>query len=430
MRKILTILFGVLFSIHAHAATLINDTEVEKVLTELVEPLADAAGIPHGRLKVYVVNSSDFNAFVRGGEEVFIYTGLLTQIKSPLALQAVVAHELGHTLGGHMVHMSARMESEMWRTLLIQALGVGMMVAGGNAAAGAGVIAGSSGIAQQSMNAFTRDEERMADTLGLDLMIKAGLDPNGFVTVLEQMHDISGELESRINPNRINHPLTSERLKNVREKLAASDYKHKSDKSADAKKNTEYELVRAKLIGYLDSSKRVATLYPTRDNSNPANYARAISSMQTGNLEDARNITKILISTDKKNPYYYELLGDIEYQYGHYDDSVDAYEQSLKLSKNAPQIETALALVLSERKKTGDIERAATLCKRAILREPMPLTYWVLARVTEGGKSDWAMAEYYNMRGDKKETKKYAKRAQEKLFKTDPEYIKAGDLLR
>ncbi len=152
--------------------------------------------------------------------------------------------------------------------------------------------------------------------------------------------------------------------------------------------------------------------------------------MQGGNLDGARVGTGTLISRNPKNPYYYELLGDLEFQFGRYDDSVDAYEKSLKLISGAPQIETALALVLTERRKPGDIDRAIELCKRALLSERAPLTYWVLARAEEGGKSDWAMAEFYNMNGKKAEAQKYAKRARSKLPTDSPEYIKSGDLLR
>ena len=102
----------------------------------------------------------------------------------------------------------------------------------------------------------------------------------------------------------------------------------------------------------------------------------------------------------------------------------------MELSKNAPQIETALALVLSERNKPGDQERAIELSKHVILTDPAPLAYWILARVTTGGESDWAMAEFYNMNGDKKNAQKYAKMAQQKSKKNSPEYIKSGDILK
>lgn len=432
MRKIFVILLCAIFSVSAHAASLINDTETERVLTKLIEPLADAADIPSGRLRVHIIGSNEFNAFVMGGEDVYVYTGLLTQIKSPDALQAVVAHELGHTLGGHMAQMADRMSAEMTRTMLIQALGVGLMALGGDPSLGAGVLAGSSGVAQQSMLAFTRDEERIADDMGLKLMIRAKLNPDGFIQVFEQMEHMTGALESRINPNRINHPLTAERLSNVRAHISEMDSDYNATNAPTDAQRAEYELVRAKLIGYLDSAANVATAYPNSDTSDAALYARAIARMQAGNLDDARVGTLTLISRQPDNPYFYELLGDIEYQLGHYDDSVDAYEHSLELlNDNAPQIETALALVLAERNKTGDRDRAIEMCKRALLTTPMPLTYWVLARAygDDDGRANWARAEYYNMIGKPERAREYARRAQKLLKPNTPEYIKAGDLL-
>ena len=428
MHKIFVCLLSIFFATGAHAVSLINDTEIERVVTELVRPIATAAEIPDNRLRVHIVRDDDFNAFVMGGDDVYIYTGLLTQIKSPDALQAVIAHELGHTIGGHMAQMSSRMAAEMQRAMLIQALGIGLMVAGGNPSLGAGVLAGSSGVAQQSMLAFTRDEERIADNMGLDLMVRAGQNPNGFIQVFEQMHEISGAAESRVNPTRVNHPLTTERLKNVRDRIAKLNY---TAPAASATRDAKFRLIQAKLIGYLDTATRVRELYPYSDKSDAAIYARAIASMQAGNLDAARVGTQTLISRHADNPYFYELLGDIEYQFGHYDDSVTAYSHSLKLAGNAPQIQTALALVLTERNKSGDAAQAIELCKRALLAAPAPLTYWVLARAygDDDGRGDWARAEYYSMIGNTKNAKKYAKFARQKLKSDAPEYIKAGDIL-
>lgn len=432
MRKILIALTCLFLGTPVMAVSLINDTETEAVLNQLVVPLAKAADIEPERLKIHIVNDDDFNAFVMGGEDVYIYTGLLKKIKNPSALQAVVAHEMGHTIGGHMAQLSERMNAEMKRTMLIQALGVGLMVAGGNPSLGAGVMAGATGVAQQSVLAFSRDEERIADNLGVELMVRAGLDPNGFTDVFKQMKEITGAAESKINPNRVNHPLTDERLKNIQEQIATKHKNYKPQNINTKQQKKDYELVRAKLVGYLDSPTRVRELYPDSDKSDSAIYARAIANMRGGNLDAAKVGIQTLISRQPNNPYFYELLGDVEYQYGHYDDSVDAYNHALKLNSHAPQIQTALGLVLVARDKPGDKDQAIDLCRRALLQVPAPLTFWVMARAfdADDGRADWALAEYYNMIGDEKNVKKYAKRAQKRLSKKDPEYIKAGDLLK
>ncbi|MCL2748519.1 MAG: M48 family metalloprotease [Alphaproteobacteria bacterium] len=430
MKKFLLLFYSItlLFcaGVSAQAATEIRDTETESVLMELITPITRAAGIADGRVRLHIIGDDDFNAFVSNGEDIFVYTGLLIRIKSANALQAVVAHEMGHMIGGHMAQMSARMKAEMTRSLIMQVLGVGLMVA--NPMAGAGLLAGSQSVAKQSMLSFSRDEERLADDAAINLLVKAKLDSNGLIEVLEQMQEITGAAEARINPNNANHPLTAERLKNVREKI-------KESKKGQKTNGESYELIRAKLIGYLQKETQVETKYPSKDTGDPAVYAHSIRFMRSGNLQMAKTGAQTLISRHPDNPFFYELLGDIEYQFGHYDDSVKAYEKTLDELKakgtNAPQIETALALVLSERKKPGDNERAIELSKRAILSEPIPLSYWVLAKAfgDKDGRSDWARAEYYNLMKNEKQMKRYAKSAREKLQKNSPEYLKAGDLL-
>lgn len=424
MRMFLSLFLSFFLCFPVFASTEIRDTEIENGLAALIKPVAVAANIPNGRVRVHIIADDEFNAFVMGGEDVFIYTGLLTRIKTAPALQAVIAHEMGHMIGGHMAQMSQRIRDEITRTMIMQALGVGLMVA--NPMAGAGVLMGSTGISKQSLLAFTRDEERLADDSAIDLLIKAKIDPNGLVQVLNQMQEITGDVETKINPYDINHPMISERLNNVKEKIKLQKIAKQKNKT-----NVRYEIIRAKLVGYLQTEPQVENLYPVSNKSDAAIYARAIRYMRSGNLKVSKSSAQELISRYPENPYFYELLGDIEYQFGHYDDSVLAYEKSLKIQKNAPQIQTALALVLTERDKPGDKEQAIKLAKRSILTEPMPLSYWVLVRAYgDDARGDWAHAEYYNMLKQEKETKKYARAAQSRLAKDSPEYIKAGDLLR
>ncbi|MDR0803779.1 MAG: M48 family metalloprotease [Rickettsiales bacterium] len=426
MKKLIFIFYLLIFIFPAaFAATEIRDTEIESVLYEMVAPIGRAAGIPDGRLRIHLIGDNQFNAFVMGGEDIYIYTGLIQKIKNPNAVQAVVAHELGHMTGGHMVQMSDRMAAEMKRMLVMQALGAGLIAL--NPQAGVGLLAGAGGMAQQSLLAFSRDEERQADAAGLDLLARAGVPTAGFLEVMRLMQDMQSE--DKINPNNTNHPLTAERLQNIKEKLKSM----KQDKTA-APDEKSYALVRAKLDGYLGTRDAVAATYPAADKSDAAIYARAIFNMTRGNLALAKTGAQTLIRRGPGNPFFYELMGDLEYKYGHYDDSIAAYGAALKLRPNAPQIQTAQALVLTERRRPGDADSAAGLAKLAIISDPGPLAYFVLSRAEKlrgnEGESDWAMAEYYNLIKKPGETKKYAKSAMGKLQKNSPEYLKANDLLK
>ncbi|MBO7559568.1 MAG: hypothetical protein J6T27_00210, partial [Alphaproteobacteria bacterium] len=63
MKKILTFIFAILFSVSLRAESLINDTEIESVLSELVTPIATAAKIAPNRMHIYLVDDDSFNAF-------------------------------------------------------------------------------------------------------------------------------------------------------------------------------------------------------------------------------------------------------------------------------------------------------------------------------------------------------------------------------
>ncbi|MDR1696724.1 MAG: M48 family metalloprotease [Rickettsiales bacterium] len=404
------------------AATLISDTEIEHVMSELVAPLGRAADV---RLRVHIVDDDDFNAFVSGGEDVFINSGTIMRVKNPSALQAIVAHELGHMAGGHIAQMSAKIRAAGRGSMIVQALGLAMVAV--NPAAAMGVMAGAAGVMRTEMMSFSRDEERQADNYGIELMQRAKQDATAFIEVMKLMNDMAGAAESRRNTFNASHPDTSERLQNVREKL--KDYRPSS-----VVHRPSYDLIRAKIIGYLGNQTLVTSEYPNRDTSAPALYARAIAMMRGGDLDGARAGARALISRDAANPYFYELLGDIEYQSGHYDDSVDAYDAALeKIKIPGPQIQSALGLVLAERNKSGDADRAIEMAKRSILSEPSPLAYMVLGRAEKSrgndGISNWALAEYFEGTGDKRQARDFARRAMKQLNKSAPEYIKSQDIL-
>jgi len=422
MKFILRILFVFFICIsNSFALTLINDTEIENFLYEIVKPLSDSANIKN--LKINIVNDDSFNAFISGGNIVFINSGLLIDIDDINSLQAVIAHELGHYLGGHLIQLSEKMKKEMYKSIIIQSLGIGLL-ATGNGNLGTGLIAGGGGVGKQGLLSFSRDEERLADDLGVDLMQKSNLNPKGFAKVFTSMQNKSFVIESKISPVNINHPLTSERLKNIKDKISKLSFK-KYKKFDDRK----LKFVKAKLIGYLKDSKSVKILYPENKKDLYSLYANSISNMQSGNLKIAKKQINTLIEKDKNNPFFYEILGEIEYKSGHFDKSIEAYEKTLLKVSNPSQIQTALAIVLSEYNRKGDKDYAISLCKKSLLKEPFALTYFILAKLYNDERSNWAFAEYYNLLHDKEKTKFYAKKATDKLPKKTPEYIKSKDLL-
>ncbi|MCA8909783.1 MAG: M48 family metalloprotease, partial [Rhodospirillaceae bacterium] len=82
--------------------SLIRDAELEQTLRGLIQPVLEAAGVSPSAVTIYIVEDPNLNAFVAGGQNIFIYTGLLMAVESPEEVLGVMAHEVGHIAGGHL----------------------------------------------------------------------------------------------------------------------------------------------------------------------------------------------------------------------------------------------------------------------------------------------------------------------------------------
>ena len=79
----------------AQSLPLIRDAEIEGLLRLYTRPIFKAAGINPKSVKVYIINDPRINAFVAGGQRIFVNTGLLLQADTPNEVIGVLAHETG-----------------------------------------------------------------------------------------------------------------------------------------------------------------------------------------------------------------------------------------------------------------------------------------------------------------------------------------------
>src|SRR5690606_40857295 len=85
--------------------TILRDAETEALLQDLVDPLAEAAGLRPGAVEVVLVSDPSINAFVAGGQRIYVHSGLINAADTANEVQGVLAHELGHITGGHIISL-------------------------------------------------------------------------------------------------------------------------------------------------------------------------------------------------------------------------------------------------------------------------------------------------------------------------------------
>ena len=425
MKYIFTFILCFLSVSLAHAANLsiIRDSEVENALTEIARRIFTAAGLNPKNAEIVLVNDDSINAFVAGGQTIFVHSGLITHAKSPDEVAFVLSHETGHIVGGHVIRGTEQMKSAQTTALISTVLGGLLAVAGGSPEAGLAIMMGSNSSVMNSFMAYRQSEESAADRTAVDIMKKTGYSMQGFTDTMKELQRQERLSSAYDNTYWQTHPMTRDRMR---------DIERFTHNASPISKDEQFDLMRAKLIGFLFPPEQTRHLY--QGNSLADKYARAIALYKNNKITDSLKAVEDLIALRPQNAYFYELKGQFLFETGKLNESAMAYETAVQLMPDAPLIRLALGQVLIESDNTSHIDRA--IFHLSIVTEQdndIPGAWRLLA--TAYGKmknmpmADYAMAEFYMLTGQKEEAVKFAKRAIDKLPMDIPAYRHLNDIL-
>ncbi len=128
----------------AMAQSILRDAETELLLRDMSRPLIEAAGLSPRNVEIVLIHDKSINAFVAGGQIVYIHSGLFTAADNANEVQGVIAHELGHITGGHVLRIEEGIKMATGIMILSMVLGAAAMAAGAGDA-GAGILLSRSG---------------------------------------------------------------------------------------------------------------------------------------------------------------------------------------------------------------------------------------------------------------------------------------------
>ena len=149
----------------AAAQSILRDAETEAMFKELSRPIVAAAGLRPEDVQIVLIHDKSINAFVVGGQAVYVHSGLISAADNANEVQGVIAHELGHITGGHIIRMQDGIRVATGIMLLSLVLGAAAMAAGAGEA-GAGILAAGERAAIGKFLAFSRTQESSADQAG------------------------------------------------------------------------------------------------------------------------------------------------------------------------------------------------------------------------------------------------------------------------
>jgi predicted Zn-dependent protease len=411
--------------------SLLRDAEIEHIIRIYATPLFQAAGLDPAAISVYLIDDHRLNAFVAGGMNIFINSGLLMRSKDPLEVMGVIAHETGHIAGGHLARTQEALRTATIEQILATVLGAAAAVVGGGDV-GAAVITGGSSIAQRTLLQYSRTQESSADQAGVSYLERAGFSSRGLLDFMSVLAGEEALLPDNQDPYLRSHPLTRDRIDALGAFVARSRF---SDKPAPPELVALHGRLIGKLVGFLEPLGRVLRRYPDTDQSLEARYARAIAYYRASNLKKALPLLDELLKEYPEDAYFHELRGQILFENGRIAESVDSYQRAVDLDPGEPLLRLGLAQSQLETERPELTQPALAHLEEVTRREPKNGFAWRLLAIAYGrgdqiGMAALALSESALARSNPQEAEAQADRALRLLPENSPAWLRAQDVKR
>ncbi|MEO6146213.1 MAG: M48 family metalloprotease [Sulfuriferula sp.] len=216
-----------------------DDPELSDYLNNLGYRLVAASPGNRISFQFFVLRDRTLNAFALPGGFVGIHTGLIEATQNESELAGVLGHEIAHVTQHHLARMIENQNQGIIPSLA--ALAVAILAARSNPQVATAAIATVQATSIQKQLNFSRDNEREADRIGMQIMRNAGFDPRAMATFFEHLQKNSRLYENNAPAYLQTHPLTSERIADMQNRAANMPVKQVAD-------SLEFQLIRAKLL--------------------------------------------------------------------------------------------------------------------------------------------------------------------------------------
>lgn len=408
--------------------TLIRDTEIEEILRTNSEPIFRAAGVESKSIKILLIGSKDLNAFAAPGT-MGIFTGLILESENPNQLQGVIAHEVGHLAAGHAFRSGEMSAAGMRPFLLTMGLGV-LAALAGNGAAAAGLVGSANYFGTLGALGYSREQESRADQFGATVLQKADISGKGLADFFDNFRYQEVFQAARQFAYFRSHPLSSSRIDALRHRV---EQQPAYDKPDSPEAIAEHNIMKAKLDGFINPTVAI-TKYSEKDTSYPARYARAIAYYQMKQPEQSLKLIDAMLVDQPKNPYLWELKGQVLFEFGRAPEAEMPQRKSVELKPDAPLLRINLGQTLIALDSKAKVDEGIAELRKALTQEEDNAVAWrMLAQAydTQGqdGLARLATSEYFFNVGDASQARVFAMRAREKLTKDTPEWRRATDIV-
>lgn len=191
----------------------LTDAQTTAYVRAIGQRLVRASSGPKYPYSFSVANYAEINAFALPGGPIWLHRGVMQAATNESQVAGVLAHEVAHIAQRHAA-------GQLTKGILAN-LGLGLLGAILGNGGGAGAAQAAAGLLTNGMFLkFSRDDEREADQMGLQLLRRAGWDGRGMIELFEIL-----QRESKSNPSSVevffsSHPAPQDRIQGLRADVA------------------------------------------------------------------------------------------------------------------------------------------------------------------------------------------------------------------
>jgi predicted Zn-dependent protease len=414
----------------AMAQSILRDAETEALFRDMAAPLIEAAGLPAKNVDFVLIGDNEINAFVAGGQVIYINAGLVQAADNANEVQGVIAHELGHLAAGDVLRGSDGARAATGISILSLLLGAAAIAAGAGDI-GAGILLAGQQAAIGKYLAFSRAQESSADQSGRRYLVNAGISGRGMISFFKklQQQEYRYSLES-VDPYAQTHPLSADRVSVLNDSFAA-------DKSWNTPTNAaleaRFQRVKAKLFGFINESKTTLNKYPVTLASIPAHYARAYAYHKSAYPDKAIAEADALLLAAPNDPYFEELKGQILLESGRPAEALTVLRDAVQRTQYQPLIAALFGHALIATENPANYAEAKAVLRAAISRDNQNPFAWyqlgvIYAHDGDPARAALATAERFNLEGAAAPALANAKVAMAGIPKGTPDWIRAQDI--
>jgi len=227
----------------------LDDTPLTEYLNsfgnQLVSSRPDVRGEAGFDYFFFAVRDPRINAFALPGAFIGVHSGLILAAQNESQLASVLSHEIGHVAQRHIARMIGAQKQDA--LLPLASVLLGALASRSSPDAAIGIAMGGTGLAMQRQLNFSRDAEREADRVGLQILQDGGFDTSGMVAFFARMQTATRNYSDAVPPYLLSHPLTTERIADIEARIRNQRYRQHAD-------SLDFYLIRARVRVLQDGS--------------------------------------------------------------------------------------------------------------------------------------------------------------------------------